>query len=347
MKPKISLYYIVQITGWLSYFFLYCLLNKMSGGDIPTKFYFGHLMEAILGFMMTQFIRRNVLQRHILEKKVAVQSVNVLMLTVSYALVYAVVYSILSIIFGLHSPNSTISFFNYFLLQWMYSFVLLLIWSLLYFLYHYVEKNNKDELDKVQLASTIKDLELNTIKAHVNPHFMFNALNSIRALVDENPERARMAITELSNILRSSMQADKKKTTTLREELSIVKDYLALERIRFEDRLNVDFDVEEDLLGQSIPPMTLQTLVENAIKHGISRSVEGGTIKVSASTIDTFWQIKVENTGKLDLSKEPKGFGIISTKDRLRLLYGEKASFVLQDLPGNKVVATMIIPLNS
>lgn len=129
--------------------------------------------------------------------------------------------------------------------------------------------------------------------------------------------------------------------------MSIVKDYLALERIRFEDRLNVDFDVEEDLLGQSIPPMTLQTLVENAIKHGISRTVEGGMIKVSASSIDTRWQIQVENTGKLDLAKEPKGFGIISTKDRLRLLYGEKASFVLQDLPGNKVVATMIIPLNT
>ena len=99
-------------------------------------------------------------------------------------------------------------------------------------------------------------------------------------MVDENPERARRAITELSNILRSSMQADKSETVTLEKELNIVKDYLALENMRFEDRLKIEYDMDEDTLNQPVPPMMLQTLVENAIKHGISKQINGGVVRV-------------------------------------------------------------------
>ena len=136
-------------------------------------------------------------------------------------------------------------------------------------------KNQEGKLDKIRLESLVKELELKTIKSHINPHFIFNALNSIRALVDENPERARTAITELSNILRSSMQAEKIEMAPLERELNIVKDYLELEHIRFEDRLMVEYDIDEDTLDQEIPPMMLQTLVENAIKHGISKQISG------------------------------------------------------------------------
>ncbi len=142
---------------------------------------------------------------------------------------------------------------------------------LIYIVYHYVEKNRNDQLDRLKLETTVKELELKTIKSHINPHFIFNSLNSIRALVDENPKRARRAITELSNILRSSMQAEKSETVTLERELDIVKDYLALEQMRFEERLKIEFDIDEDTLQQQVPPMMLQTLVENAIKHGISK----------------------------------------------------------------------------
>src|SRR5205085_5170128 len=103
-------------------------------------------------------------------------------------------------------------------------FIFFFIWNLIYFMYHYVTKSRKQQLDTLRLESLVKELELQTIKAHINPHFIFNSLNSIRALVDENPERARAAVTELSNILRSSMQADKSETVPLEKELSIVKD---------------------------------------------------------------------------------------------------------------------------
>src|SRR5690606_27740243 len=114
-------------------------------------------------------------------------------------------------------------------------FIFYFIWNLIYFMYHYIAKSQKQQLETLQLESMVKELELKTIKAHINPHFIFNSLNSIRALVDENPERARTAITELSSILRSSMKADKSESVPLDKELSIIKDYLALENMRFED----------------------------------------------------------------------------------------------------------------
>ena len=107
-----------------------------------------------------------------------------------------------------------------------YTLMLIAIWMLIYIVYHYVEKNRNDQFDRLKLETTVKELELKTIKSHINPHFIFNSLNSIRALVDENPKRARRAITELSNILRSSMQAEKSETVPLEKELDIVRDYL-------------------------------------------------------------------------------------------------------------------------
>src|SRR6185503_11539294 len=100
----------------------------------------------------------------------------------------------------------------------IFTFILIALWLLLYMVWHYLERNRIDELDRLSLEKTVKELELKTIKSHINPHFIFNSLNSIRALVDENPKRARTAITELSNILRSSLQVEKMETVPLKKE---------------------------------------------------------------------------------------------------------------------------------
>ena len=110
-------------------------------------------------------------------------------------------------------------------------------------------------------------------------------------------QRARKAITELSNILRSSMQAEKLETVPLEKELNIVKDYLALENMRFEDRLKIEYEIDEDTLDQPVPPMMLQTLVENAIKHGISKQINGGVVKVISDFKDDYHELVVQNTG--------------------------------------------------
>lgn len=226
--------------------------------------------------------------------------------------------------------------------------VMIVPWTLIYYLYHYVLISSKQQVDTLKLEALVKELELKTIKAHINPHFIFNALNSIRALIDENPVRARTAITELSNILRSSMQAEKLETVTFEKELNIVKDYLALEHIRFEDRLQVEYDINEDTLDQPVPPMMLQTLVENAIKHGISRQVDGGKVKIISDFTDDFYhKLVIQNTGVLNGSRNSDGFGLASTKNRLQLLFGQKANFDIREVNGNLVEAKVQIPVET
>ena len=222
---------------------------------------------------------------------------------------------------------------------------IILVWLSIYYLWHYFENTRNTKIDSVKMESLVKELQLKTIKSHINPHFIFNALNSIRALVDENPGRARTAITELSNILRSSMQAEKTETTRLEKELSIVKDYLELEQIRFEDRLKVEYNIDEDTLDQQVPPMMLQTLVENAIKHGINKQVSGGIIRIHSVFTDDHLELIVENTGFLNENNNPDGFGITSTTSRLKLLYGSDASFQIKNVNGNIVQAKVILPV--
>jgi len=226
-----------------------------------------------------------------------------------------------------------------------YNLLLIAIWMLIYIVYHYVEKNRNNELDRLKLETTVKELELKTIKSHINPHFIFNSLNSIRALVDENPTRARRAITELSNILRSSMQAEKAETVSLQGELDIVKDYLALEQMRFEERLKIEMDIDNDTLGQPVPPMMLQTLVENSIKHGISKLVNGGVVRIVAEFKDDHLELLVQNTGQLNGNMNGEGFGIKSTQDRLNLMYQGKAVFNIRNMGTNMVESKVTLPV--
>jgi LytS/YehU family sensor histidine kinase len=143
------------------------------------------------------------------------------------------------------------------------------------------------------------------------------------------------------------MQAEKLETAPLERELNIVKDYLALEYIRFEDRLKVEYDIDEDTLDQPIPPMMLQTLVENAIKHGITQEKDGGLIRIISDFVDDRHELIVQNTGKLSEVFNTEGFGIASTQNRLNLIFGKKAQFELKTITDGIVEAKITIPINS
>ena len=226
----------------------------------------------------------------------------------------------------------------------IFNFILIALWLLIYMIWHYLERNRKDELDKLNLEKIVKEMELKTIKSHINPHFIFNSLNSIRALVEENPARARTAITELSNILRSSLKAGKMETMPLAEELLIVKDYLALEQMRFEERLRIQMDIAPETLRQPVPPMMLQTLVENAIKHGISKQMDGGLVKIISRIESNKFELIVQNTGKLG-ENTTEGFGFTSTRDRLKILFGNNARLQVKQVEDHLVEAKIEMPI--
>ncbi|HRH59181.1 MAG TPA: histidine kinase [Chitinophagaceae bacterium] len=293
-------------------------------------------------------MRYSIIRFKMMQNEIKVQILYMVLTTFIFSFIYSSI-GIL-VVQSLEWESKMLAEYTYWnkvVREWLGDFLFLLIWNFIYFTYHYIEKANLEKFDRVRLESLVKELELKTIKSHINPHFIFNALNSIRALVDENPERARTAITELSNILRSSMQAEKLETAPLERELNIVRDYLELEHIRFEDRLQVEYDIDEDTLDQQIPPMMLQTLVENAIKHGIGKQMNGGFIKIVSGFKDDHYELIVQNTGCMELPAGHEGFGITSTLNRLKLLFGNKANFSISNKADDYMVeAKVIMPVN-
>jgi len=271
---------------------------------------------------------------------------KLVLLLFAFSIINSFSTSYLADILKLYEPGRNIPLSRRFLFSIIFDTPIFLVWMSVYVLWHYIEFTNTEEIKKVRLETMIKELELKTIKSQINPHFIFNALNSIRALVDEDPQRARQAITELSNILRSSIQVDKVEITSLEKELDIVKDYLALEYIRFADRLKVVYEVEPKTLSHQIPPMMLQTLVENAIKHGLGKQPGDCTIKIISNVENDKLVLIVQNTGLLQPS-EKDGFGLQSTRERLNILYRGQAIFEIFQCAPNQVTAKLVIPISN
>lgn len=341
-----------QVGGWVIFgiiniFFAY-IFQKMDEAHARTVILERISIFVVLGILFTHLMRYVIIKLNTLQRPVEKQIVQFFLLSVFFALITGTFYEKACNSFDLLNEGEK-KFLNQPILLILNGaflfFINITIWNLIYFIYHYVTKSRKQQLDTLRLESLVKELELKTIKAHINPHFIFNALNSIRALVVENPERARKAVTELSNILRSSMKTEKEETVTFEKELDIVKDYLALENMRFEDRLKIEYHIDEDTLDQPVPPMMLQTLVENAIKHGISKQVSGGVVKIISDFKDHYHELAVQNTGYLNGGANAEGFGLSSTTNRLNLLYGDKAKFQIKQINGLLVEAKVLLPV--
>jgi two-component system, LytTR family, sensor kinase len=349
MLSKISRYWWYQICGWGGFTLINIFLEYTYRDGISGKF-FGRLFIVLaLGIPVTHIFRNIIVNRNWLNLPFDKMIFRLIAMLVVGSFVYSFMALTLFELCNLSEISASLKtqFVDRVILRFFDSILVLMVWVLIYYMYHYFQRNKKQEIDTLRLQSLVKELELKTIKSHINPHFIFNSLNSIRALVDENPERARRAITELSNILRSSMQTEKMETVPLEQELNIVKDYLALEQMRFEERLKVNFDVDANTLNQPIPPMMLQTLAENAIKHGISKRVDGGTVTIISDFVDNRHELIIRNSGFLNGSAGHVGFGIQSTQDRLDLLFGTGATFTIRDIPGNMVEAKVIMPVNN
>lgn len=217
-------------------------------------------------------------------------------------------------------------------------------WTVTYLVIKLLLKLNRDRIERLELNSHLKQAQLNTLKGQINPHFMFNSLNNIRGLMLEDVEKSRDMLTKLSEILRYSLTKNNVNSIPLQEELEIVDNYIDLSKIQFENRLEFEKEVDETMLQQQIPPMIIQLLVENAAKHGISNLKNGGRITLLAKEEDSHLKIQVKNTGKLKLQKNTTQLGLKNIRQRLKLLYADKASFSLHEIDG-EVVADIKIPM--
>ncbi|MCC4230401.1 histidine kinase [Zunongwangia profunda] len=223
-------------------------------------------------------------------------------------------------------------------------FIYFTIWTVFYVaIKGLMELNNSREI-RLKLESNLKESQLNTLKGQINPHFMFNSLNNIRGLMLEDVPRARNMLTSLSETLRYSLTKSNVDAIALEDELDMVRNFIAISKIQLEDRLIFKEDIDKASLTKLIPPMIIQMLIENAIKHGISSLKEGGLIVLSTLIKDSQLQIKVTNTGAIRTGHKSTQLGLENIKQRLALLYGEKATFNLQEKE-HKVIASINIPI--
>jgi Histidine kinase len=195
--------------------------------------------------------------------------------------------------------------------------LLLGLWTAVWASWQFLRRHRQGELARLRAESQRNALELDALRARLNPHFVFNALNNVRALINEEPVRAREVVTRLSNILRHALEHSQRESASLSEELAVVEDYLAVESVHYEERLRVHRDIARDALDAQLPPMLLQLLVENAIKHGIARTPGGGELGVSAWRNGNRLAIEVSNPGRMDASAGGHGVGLAYLRGRL------------------------------
>jgi two-component system, LytTR family, sensor kinase len=231
------------------------------------------------------------------------------------------------IITSMFPSSSTFKSFFYSTLVWRFliGFLFYFLITTFYYVIIYYTGFQERIIREAELKNLIAQAELRSLKFQINPHFIFNSLNSMSALTTIDPDKARSMILKLADFLRYTLANNEKQKNKLKEELHNINLYLEIEKIRFEDKFDFVEDVESGCLESYVPNMILQPLIENAIKHAVYESIEKVILKLECKKVNEFMNISLENNFESGNSK-PKGagIGIKNISDRLELLYGRK-----------------------
>jgi len=295
-----------------------------------------------IGIGISHFYRLLIIRLHILNFKIPTQLICIVFFSFIKGVVFFGMILALSKAFGLMLADLTAVDVSESVINFA---VIFCLWNVIYFGFQYFQNYKRSEINSLRYLAASRESELNSLKAQLNPHFIFNCMNSIRALIDEDPVKAKVAVTQLSNILRNTLLLDKSKEISLKDELDLVKDYLNLEQIRYEERLTYEFMISEDAMNAFIPPFIIQSQVENAIKHGISKLPGKGIIIIEAFNEGTRLKIKISNTGKINSQTPLTGVGFKNSIHRLELLYGDAGKISIAE-KNDLVVVEINIPLN-
>jgi len=345
MKNRNTSYWACQIGGWAAFSALGLTTAAMESGWRPSVV-IGYLLFFLYSVGFTHLLRRFSLQRGWATlgpaRAIARLSVGaILIATLQTGLVVGVYTAIEGSLGVWRQPSSIVYMF-------LWLAVVGNIWVILYFSITSLRHTREVRRNETKMKLALSEAELRALESQLNPHFLFNCLNSIRGMVSENPPQAQDMITRLANILRYNLQRDRHHTVPLASEVEIVSDYLALELIRFESRLRVQIEIDDAAREVPVPPMLLQTLVENAIKHGVEDLPSGSEISIRASLDNGSLRIAVENEGVLiEPHASSTRIGLINARERLRILYGERATLQLTPSPNGRVAATLLIPQSS
>ncbi len=325
--------WMLQVAGWTIYFVLmYVTYMSVDTPDTLGYLFIVKFQRAMTGFLLTsalwQFYKR-FFDLENLGKNVFIIFFASMLLGPVWRMTEVTFFTL---------TRSDYSFWNamqYTPRQAMIYGVTIMAWSAIGLGILYWQQWQQ-EREKRYVANLLAEkARLDALRYQVNPHFLFNAMNSIRASIDEDKERAKLMITQLSEFMRHSLLSNDKKEIPLRDEIDAVRNYLAIEKTRFEEDLRIEFDIQKEAENVEVPCFILNPLVENSITHGFETSPRPLHIRISARKVGERLHLEVTNTGKISESKGTTGIGLANVRERLETLFPESGKFELSSVNGH------------
>lgn len=341
--PRASrLYWLVQIAGWSAYAVANALL--ISQGRVPSaSTWVENFVGSAVGLIFTHLIRHAIRRGQWLTRPVRFWLPRCLGAVFLSAPLLTLTFYGLAVF---DHPTSTPAVSLSFVLVITFNFVCLFsLWVAIYVGVQFTVRWRRAEIERLNALASAQRAELQWLRSKLEPHFLFNALNTISSLVDEDPELARGAIRRLSHVLRATLTVDALALTPFANEWAFTHDYLELEQLRFPSRLRIHASLPEEVMSCRVPSFSLQTLVENAIKHGINRHPGSGFVEITAALNAGMLCLQVRNKGRLaptSLSSTQVGLGTL--RERLNRLCGAGSSVTLTEEPEGCVTATVVVP---
>lgn len=339
-------YWLFQLAFWGGYWLLDIILVAALGySSVLINSIFAILSLLMFGFthalrfLYKQFFQQKSLAHLCLQLLWLLPLASVVIQFILFGIIYMTLQSNPDLGQGIQQSSA-----GSFVVYSMNTCIMLILWCLVYLFKAEWAKRRQIEKTHWENQVKLRDIELQFLRSQINSHFLFNALNNIRSLILEDTQAARQGLTDLATLLRGLMHSEAKLTVSLRDEVEWVKGYLALEALQFEQRLSYELAINPELLDAQLPPLLLQTLVENAIKHGIARRRLGGKIRISADSISfNRWRLQVENpTAELPMEHESNGIGLKNARDRLFAAFDHNATLELHF--SGTVIATAEMP---
>lgn len=338
MERNVSLYWLCQICGWGIAAFYWAYYQIVGNDPIWIE-----VLSVVLPFSV--MILATHIYKNLAHKYGWINyPISKLVWTMTIALISLVCVYLLVSRIGCIGRNVTIDV-DSFLGMFTGGLRYVSIWLLAFHMYHYARSSRQAEIDQKNSEKLLIEAQYNQLNTELNPHFLFNALNSIKALTIEDQKKARSAIDHLSSLLRQSLSHRNTMVIPLSEELDRITAYLDLEKIRFEERLQYSLRVDNTLMLYTLPPLSLFNLVENAVKHGLLNKGGSDKIMICGSKENERLILRVENFGSLDLESE-HGIGLENISKRLEIIYGKVASLNISELEGGQVRSELIIPIH-
>ena len=318
------------------------------------------LLWAALSPLVFKITRRYRIERDRWFTSLVVHACACVLLSFGHRAIYLLIGWMVKVVAYRPIPSITelfdfLFFFNMPTALMCYATILLVSHALDYYK-QYQEEELKASRLKAELAEAqlrVTQAQLQALKMQLHPHFLFNTLNSISALLDEDVEAADEMLARLGDLLRLTLANSGAQEVTLQEELEFLRCYLEIERVRFQDRLTVQMDIDPESLDALVPNLILQPIVENAIRHGIATRIAPGRIEIRAARAGDVLQLQVKDNGpgiraKADATvTNREGVGLNNTRSRLKQLYGPRHRFELSDAVGGGLLLTIEVPFRS